>query len=458
MTPLTKKVRCAIYTRKSTEEGLDMEFNSLDAQREACASYISSQRHEGWIALDGSYDDGGFSGGTMDRPALSRLITDIKAGIVDTIVVYKVDRLSRSLTDFAKLVDVFDQHKVSFVSITQQFNTTTSMGRLTLNILLSFAQFEREVIGERIRDKFAASKRKGMWMGGVTPFGYEVRDRNLHIQPEDSAAVRLIFESFIALKSVAHVATEMAAQGIVSRRRVTRTGRRYGGTPFDRSSIYKILSNPIYLGKIRYKGELYDGRHPPIISQIIWDKTHELLQESPRLRRPTVGRKSRAPLCGVLKCGGCTSSMTPVHTKKSSGKLYRYYSATRYLKGICTSCDIKRVAAHEIEDLVLSEMQAIFLAPEMILDVWRRCNGEDVSVTTTEVQESLSHLGLVWNELFPKEQERLINVMFDSIVIYPDAVDMRIRAGGLSGLVRALDQQNKRLENANDEAAHLAAE
>lgn len=458
MSKPSRKIRCAIYTRKSTEEGLDMEFNSLDAQREACEAYITSQRHEGWSAIDGSYDDGGFSGGTMERPALSRLINDIKRGLVDTVVVYKVDRLSRSLTDFAKLVDLFDQHKVTFVSITQQFNTTTSMGRLTLNILLSFAQFEREVIGERIRDKFAASKRKGMWMGGVTPLGYEVRDRNLHIHEEDARSVRIIFESFLSLKSVAQVTTEIRRLGIVSRRRFTRTGRAYGGTPLDRGSIYKILNNPIYLGKIRHQGQLYDGRHPAIISQEVWDRAHDLLEDSPRLRAPNEKRKSPAVLAGVLKCGGCMSSMTPVHTKKPDGKLYRYYSCLRHMKGGCDQCEIKRVSAREIEALVLSELQTIFTAPEMILDVWRAAVRQDDSVTTSDVHEALAEIVPVWNELFPKEQERLIRLMLDSVVVYPDAVDVRVRAAGLSGLVRALKQHQLRLETSNDIASHLAAE
>ena len=458
MKNVIKKIRCAIYTRKSTEEGLDMEFNSLDAQRESCAAYIMSQRQEGWVALDGSYDDGGFSGGTMDRPALNRLVEDIKRGFVDTVVVYKVDRLSRSLTDFAKLVDLFDQHKVSFVSITQQFNTTTSMGRLTLNILLSFAQFEREVIGERIRDKLAASKRKGMWMGGVTPYGYEVRDRNLHILEQDAASVRAIFNSYLSLKSVSLVTEEMRKRGVVSRRRSARNGRNYGGTPFDRGSIYKILNNPIYTGKISHKGTIYDGRHPPLVTQEVWDKVHAMLQESPRMRKPSTARKSRAVLCGVLKCGGCMSSMTPTHTTKAGGKMYRYYSPTHYIKGRCKACAIKRIAARDIENLVLSEMQAIFQAPEMILDVWRTALKEDGGITASDIQTALADIASVWGELFPKEQERLIQLMLETVVVYPDAVDMRFRAAGLANLVRSLDQHNARLEASDDDATRIAAE
>jgi site-specific DNA recombinase len=458
LTTLARKTRCAIYTRKSTEEGLDMEFNSLDAQREACESYIASQRHEGWLRLDDSYDDGGWSGGSMDRPALKRLISDIERGLVDTVVVYKVDRLSRALSDFAKLIDMFDTHKVTFVSVTQQFNTTTSMGRLTLNILLSFAQFEREVIGERIRDKFAASKRKGIWMGGVTPLGYEVRERQLHVHDEDARAVRLVFDSFLMLKSVARVAHELPALGVASRARVTRTGRSFGGTPLDRGAVYKILNNPIYIGKIRHKDKVYDGRHEPIITQEVWDRAHELLRDSPRQKSPSSKRKSHAPLTGVLKCGGCMSSMTPVHTRKEGGKLYRYYSATSYLKGGCKTCPIKRIAAREIEAVVVSQLQAVFASPEMIMGVWKEASRQDRSIDDHAIRDALSDLVPIWNELFPKEQERLIALMLEKVVVYPDAVDIRVRADGLESIVRELDRQKKRLEDGYDHAPHIAAE
>ena len=244
MSTTTPKKRCAIYTRKSTEEGLDMEFNSLDAQREACESYIASQKHEGWFQLPDYYDDGGFTGGNMDRPALKRLMEDIKSGLIDTVVVYKVDRLSRSLADFAKLIDLFDEHKVSFVSVTQQFNTTTSMGRLTLNILLSFAQFEREVIGERIRDKLAASKRKGMWMGGVTPMGYVVKNRELVIEPDEAEGIRKIFDLFLMTKSPTEMAKMLPRMGVLSKKRTTKNGRVIGGKALDKGGLYKILQNP----------------------------------------------------------------------------------------------------------------------------------------------------------------------------------------------------------------------
>lgn len=452
-----KKQRCAIYTRKSSEEGLEMEFNSLDAQRDACEAFIASQRHEGWLALDRTYDDGGYSGGTLERPALKQLILDIEAGKVDVIVVYKIDRLSRSLMDFAKLVEVFDRNNVTFVSVTQSFNTTTSMGRLTLNILLSFAQFEREVIGERIRDKVAASKRKGIWMGGVTPFGYIVRDRQLLIEPEQALAVQKIFETFLILKSVAHTARELPKLGVVSRRRMTQSGREFGATPFDRSAIYKILNNPIYLGKLTHKGDLFDGRHTSIISQDVWDKVQDTLRVSPRTKSASSKRKSRAPLTGLLKCGTCNCSMTPVHSKNDSGKLYRYYSGVGYVKGRCPDCPTKRVAARDIEALVVMQLQDIFAEPEMIVAVWREITNTDPSIDNNAVRDALSDLMPIWNELFPKEQERLIALMLQSLVVYPDSVDIRIRADGLKSLVKELDRQKKRLEDQHDPTYNVAA-
>jgi site-specific DNA recombinase len=265
------RVRCAIYTRKSSEEGLEQEFNSLQAQREACEAFINSQRHEGWVCLPAPYDDGGFSGATMDRPALQQLLADITAGRVDIVVVYKIDRLTRSLADFAKIVDILDARGASFVSVTQQFNTTTSMGRLTLNVLLSFAQFEREVIGERIRDKIAASKKKGMWMGGVPPLGYRAQDRKLIIIDSEEELVRAIFRRYTELGSVRLLKEELKARGITSRSLTSGSGRMRGGKPFSRGALYLILQNRTYLGEIAHKGQSHPGEHVPIIDQPLWD-------------------------------------------------------------------------------------------------------------------------------------------------------------------------------------------
>jgi site-specific DNA recombinase len=301
--PIVRKLRCAVYTRKSSEEGLDMEFNSLDAQREACEAYVASQKAEGWLLVPDRYDDGGFSGGTLERPALQRLIADIETKRVDVVVVYKIDRLSRSLMDFAKLVEVFDRNGVTFVSVTQSFNTTTSMGRLTLNVLLSFAQFEREVIGERIRDKFRASRSRGMWMGGHPPLGYDVKDRKLVVNETEAAIVRMIFERFVRVGSATTLAQSLAAEGVFTKR----------GRLVDRGYLYIVLNNRTYIGEAIHKGASYPGEHQPIITRELWDKVHAILQESPRKRAAkTRGQWTPAPLKGLL-FGPDGRALTPTY-------------------------------------------------------------------------------------------------------------------------------------------------
>src|SRR3954465_8094408 len=304
--PLKPKLRCAVYTRKSTEEGLEMEFNSLDAQREACEAYVVSQRAEGWLLVPDRYDDGGFSGGTLDRPALKRLLADIEAGKVDVAVVYKIDRLSRSLMDFSRLVEVFDQHKVTFVSVTQSFNTTTSMGRLTLNVLLSFAQFEREVIGERIRDKFAASRKRGIWMGGWAPLGYEVKDRKLVVNETDARLVGSIFQRFLRLGSATTLAQQLIAENV----------RNKYGKLIDKGMLYKMLNNPVYLGVAMHKGVSYPGEHTGIIDQKIWDKVQARFQQSPRKRAAATRSQTPSLLKGII-FGPTGVAMSPTHTRKN---------------------------------------------------------------------------------------------------------------------------------------------
>jgi DNA invertase Pin-like site-specific DNA recombinase len=280
--PANKLRRCAIYTRKSSEEGLQQDFNSLHAQREACEAFVKSQAGEGWRMIKHHYDDGGLSDATMERPALQRLLSDVHEGVVEVVVVYKVDRLTRSLADFAKMVEVFDAHGMSFVAVTQQFNTTSSMGRLTLNVLLSFAQFEREVTGERIRDKIAASKRKGMWMGGYPPLGYDIRERQLVINQAEAAIVRQIFERYLELSSVRLLKAELDREGVRSKRRVSAGGRESGGQTFSWGALYNLLSNPIYLGEIRHKGTSYSGQHSPIIERDLWERTATQLRSTRR--------------------------------------------------------------------------------------------------------------------------------------------------------------------------------
>jgi site-specific DNA recombinase len=348
-----KAIRCAVYTRKSSDEGLDQDFNSLHAQREACEAFIASQRHEGWKLIETAYDDGGFSGGSMQRPALQTLLNDVHAGKIDAVVVYKVDRLTRSLTDFAKIVEVFDAQGVSFVSVTQAFNTTTSMGRLTLNVLLSFAQFEREVTGERIRDKIAASKKKGLWMGGFLPVGYKASHRTLVIDDPEAAIVRAVYDLYLRHGTVAGVQVELARRKIVKPEGLTTTGRRYGGRPFSRGQIYRLLSNPIYLGQIAHKGSRYDGQHDAIIEQGTWDAVQTKLANNTHARH--VGSNARDPslLAGLLY-GENGHRLSPTHASKK-GKRYRYYASSD------GSARRWRIAALEIEGIVIERLCAALL-------------------------------------------------------------------------------------------------
>ncbi len=316
-----KKLRCAVYTRKSTEEGLDQAFNTLDAQRDACEAYVASQRAEGWILVHDRYDDGGFSGGTLERPALRRLLADVERGLVDVVVVYKIDRLSRSLTDFAKLVDVFEAHGVTFVSVTQAFNTTTSMGRLTLNILLSFAQFEREVIGERIRDKVAASKARGMWMGGKVPLGYDVRDRKLVVNEAEAARVRRVFELFAETGSGVEAVRRLREEDVTAK----------SGRALDKGDVYKLLNNRTYAGEVAHKGQVYPGEHQAIVPRELWDRAHAVLQESPRSRASRNRNQTPALLKGLI-FGADGRALSPTHCRRR-GRLYCYYVAQRVLKG-----------------------------------------------------------------------------------------------------------------------------
>jgi site-specific DNA recombinase len=348
---LTGKVRrCAVYTRKSSEEGLDQTFNSLDAQREACEAYIRSQAHEGWKLVKTAYDDGGFSGGTLERPALQRLLADLGRGLVDVIVVYKIDRLTRSLADFARIVETLDRQGASFVSITQQFNTTTSMGRLTLNVLLSFAQFEREVTGERIRDKIAASKRKGMWMGGNLPLGYDVKDRQLVVNEAEAQTVRYLFQRYVELGTVAALQTDLNRCGIVSKVWTSSSGKRRGGLGYSRGALYYLLRNPIYIGRIAHRGASYAGQHSSIVPQDLWDRVQALLTENRQGGSRVAGSSESCLLSGLL-FDDRGNVMSPSHARKANGRRYRYYVSQAVLQGREAGC-IRRVSAEAIETLI----------------------------------------------------------------------------------------------------------
>ena len=357
-------LRCAIYTRVSTENGLEQEFNSLDNQREASEAYVRSQAHEGWKLIRDRYDDGGFSGGSMDRPALARLLDDVRARRVDVIVVYKVDRLTRSLADFAKLVELFDEHDVSFISVTQAFNTTTSMGRLTLNMLLSFAQFEREITGERIRDKVAASKKRGIWMGGAVPFGYRVESRALHIVEEHAEFVSALFRRYLEVGSVVRLKAALDAENVRLPVRVVGTGRTTGGGLISRGHLYWILSNPIYVGRLRHKGQIHDGLHDAIVDQETWDRVQRRLEQQTQPRanpRPN----SESSLVGKLY-DDRGNRMGPSHAAKG-GQRWRYYISRAILTGRKSDAgSVVRVPAAQIEKQVFNAVKHALASNRLI--------------------------------------------------------------------------------------------
>jgi DNA invertase Pin-like site-specific DNA recombinase len=423
-----KKLRCAVYTRKSTDEGLDREFNTLDAQREACEAYIASQRAEGWTLVRDHYDDGGFSGGNLERPALQRLLRDIEQDRVDVVVVYKIDRLSRSLMDFSRLVEVFDAHDVTFVSITQSFNTTTSMGRLTLNILLSFAQFEREVIGERIRDKFAASRARGMWMGGKVPLGYDVRERKLIVNEGEAETVRRVFDLFLDTRSGTDTARQLQAE-----HRTSKTGR-----PLDKGDVYKLLNNRTYVGEAPHKGKVYPGEHEAIIGRALWDRVHALLKESPHTRGSAARNQTPALLKGLL-FGADGRAMSSAHTRRR-GRLYRYYVSQAALKGAEDTDPtlVRRISAAEIEAAVVGQVRALLRQPEIVVGTWAAARATDPGLTEGETRDALHQLEPLWDELFPAEQARIVRLLVERVTVSSTGADIRLRVEGLAGLVSDL--------------------
>ncbi len=357
-----RAIRCAIYTRKSTEEGLDQEFNSLDAQREACAAYVLSQKHEGWSLLPDYYDDGGYSGGNMDRPGLKQLLADVEAGKVDVIVVYKVDRLTRALSDFSKIVDVLDAAGASFVSVTQAFNTTTSMGRLTLNVLLSFAQFEREVMGERVRDKIAASKRKGIWMGGPVPLGYDVVDRKLVINEAEAETVRHIFRRYLELGSVRELMAALAREDVRSKVQTMRDGSKRGGCHFVRGPLYCLLKNPIYVGRIQHHEAVYPGQHEALMPVELWDRVQALLRENGASRKRATNATEPSFLAGRIR-DGQGRPMVASHASKGTRR-YRYYVTAPDAHG--GSSNVLRLPAGEVERMVRQALASLLKDAEKL--------------------------------------------------------------------------------------------
>ncbi|MEP6604534.1 MAG: recombinase family protein [Nitrosospira sp.] len=434
--PIARKVRCAIYTRKSNEEGLEQDFNSLHAQRAQCQSFIESQKSEGWVGLRDYYDDGGVSGGTLNRPALKRLIDDIEEELVDVVVVHKIDRLSRSLMDFSKLVEVFDRHKVTFVSVTQSFNTTTSMGKLTLNILLSFAQFEREITGERIRDKIAASRKRGIWMGGVIPFGYRVENRKLLVRDVEAQVVCSIFERFVKLGSATKLAQELLQEG-----KTTRSGK-----PIDKGFLYKLLNNEVYLGRAVHKGESYEGEHDGIIGSDVWAKVHGILQVSPRQRAAQTRSQTPSLLKGLLFAPEGVA-MSPTYTRRR-GRLYRYYVSQTILKKGAGTCEVPRVPAAEIEAAVIEKLRVILRSPEIVVHTWHSVRSQESDLREVDVTEALVQLDPLWDQLHASEQARIVQLLVARIDVTPTELRIRLRANGISALANELQlpaaQQKKK--------------
>src|SRR5262249_50822015 len=424
-------VRCAVYTRKSTGEGLEREFNTLDAQRESAEAFIASQQHEGWQCLPTRYDDGGFTGGNMDRRALRRLLEDIEAGRVDCVVVYKVDRLSRSLLDFARMMETFDRYRVSFVSVTQQFNSATSMGRLVLNVLLSFAQFEREIIGERTRDKIAAARRKGKRCGGMAILGYDV-DRHggkLVVNEEEAQLVRAIYGLYLRHETLALVVQELARRGWVNKRWVTRKGRQRGGRAFTKSTLHKLLTNVTYVGKVRYKRELHAGEQAAVVDDALWQSVQERLHHHARTKGAMARNRYGALLKGLLHCVGCGRRMSPTHCSRNGTRRYRYY----FCRQRSPACPARSVPALEIERCVIEQIQGMVTQapanPALVTEV--TAAESDLAV----VREGF---GRGWGTLPASEQVRALRLLVERVDYDGSAGQMRIslRADGIITLVR----------------------
>lgn len=428
---------CAIYTRKSTEEGLDQNFNSLDAQRDACENYIASQKSEGWLMARERYDDGGYSGGNMEPPGLKKLLDDVRSGMVDIIVVYKIDRLSRSLADFAKLVEIFDKHKVTFVSVTQAFSTTTSMARLPLNILLSFAQFERELAGERVRDKIAASRQRGIWMGGMPPLGYDLSERKLIPNPDESKIVREMSTRFAAMPSMATLVRDLRARGVTSKSWTTAKGIERKGQLITKGYVYKIFKNPVYIGMAAYKGQQYPGEHRGIIDQEVWDTVQELLKAGDKHVKGGTGMcKTKAPsmLRGLIFSPE-GRAFTPGWTSKGP-KQYRYYINTDAIKLGKEACEVRRMPAGEIEGVVVEQLRGVLRAPEILAEAVREVNLARPSISEADAIQTLQSIDQVWDHLFHAEQACIAKALIERITVRKAGISIKWKTNGMTKLLR----------------------
>ncbi|MBT2746205.1 MULTISPECIES: recombinase family protein [unclassified Lysobacter] len=437
-----KRQRCAVYTRVSTDEGLSQAYTSIDAQRDAGESYIESRRSEGWVQVGDYYDDGGFSGGTLERPAMQRLLADIKHGKVDIIVAYKLDRLSRSLFDFAELVKLFDTHSVTFVSVTQHFNTTDAMGRMLLNILLTFAQFERELTSERIRDKFIASKRKGFWMHGIPPLGYDVEDRRLVINEEEAKRVRWAFRRFIETRSIQKVAEDARKLGHNNKVWVSKQGRKTGGMVLGKSAIHKILHTRTYLGLLQHRDIDFENTHPPIIDVDVWREAHLILSDN-SVGRGNMTRASVPFLLKGLVFAPNGRALIPWHTTKSNGRLYRYYQTRETMeRGRLSESPLPRLPAAELEDIVLQQLRSIFKRQDLLQEVVAAAIAKDPSLDEARVTVATRQIDRIWDSLFPEEQSQLVRQLIERVVVKPDAIEIRLLALGDVPVVQELSKED----------------
>ncbi len=446
-----KIIRCAVYTRKSHEDGLEQEFNSLDAQREAAENYIASQKVNGWQLSPEKYDDGGFSGGNMERPALRKLLDDVKAGKIDIIVVYKLDRLSRSLLDFMKLAEMLEQYGVSFVSVTQQINTSNSAGRMMLNILMTFAQYEREVIAERIRDKIAGAKRRGKHCGGPPLLGYDVDPENkkLIVNKAEAKIIKLIFQSYIELGSACNVAKELNRKGVKSKTWKSHKGRLHKGGKFVPAMIYRTLANSIYTGMVHHGDKVFPGEHKAIIDQELWGRAQRIM-ETNRNVRGFIKKGIESPFKGLLKCGYCGGALGITYTRKADRR-YTYYVCIKDEKRAESECPLMRVPTGEIDRVVLNQLSSIFKTPTLLaktcdaIEKLKIENNEDESechppegISGFEISEALESIDTLWNELFPAERYRLAHLLLGKIIVLKDKLKMEIKSHGMSSLVKEL--------------------
>jgi DNA invertase Pin-like site-specific DNA recombinase len=434
------RLRCAVYTRKSNEEGLEREYNSIEAQRDGGANYIASRRSEGWAQVADDYDELAVSARDMNRPVLQRLMGDIRQGRIDVVVVYKLDRLTRSMRDFPVLIDFLDQHKVTLVSITENFSTKDAVGRMTLNMMMTFAQFERELAVDRVRDKMLASKKKGLWMHGIPPLGYDVKDRRLVINHAEAAQVRMIFRRLIETESILTVVNDMRGMGYQSKPWTTRDGKVREPQPHDRSTIQKILHNRTYLGELKHLDQYFKGCHPPIIEETVWEQVHAVLSKNSH----ACGNASRARVPFLLKglvFGPDRRALTPWHTTKRNGRMYRYYLSTAQIHEGRAATKMPRLPAQELESLVMSYLRTLLTSEDMLRLITQQAAAIDRGLDEAKVTVAMRQFDQVWDALFPAEQQRLVKLLVEQVLVRPQAIEIRFHPNGIASLASDFERK-----------------